>query len=86
MPKDFSYDELIRLLKLFGFEEHATGKTAGSRVRFINSRFPGYPVLFHKPHPERVIKSYVLKDVLTVLLDCGLLKNKANEKNEQAAK
>lgn len=82
MPKDFSYDELIKLLKFFGFEEQATGKTSGSRVRFINSRFPGYPVLFHKPHPEYVIKMYVLKNVLTVLFECELLKNEEDEKDD----
>jgi len=82
MPKDFSYDELIKLLKFFGFEEQATGKTSGSRVRFINPQFPGYPVLFHKPHPENVIKMYVLKNVLTVLFECELLKNEEDEKDD----
>lgn len=82
MPKDFSYDELIKLLKSFGFEKRAAGKTSGSRVRFVNPEFPEYPVLFHKPHPGNTIKLYVLKNVLTVLFECDLLKHEDYEKDK----
>ena len=82
MPKDFSYDELIKLLKSFGFEKRAASKTSGSRVRFVNPEFPEYPVLFHKPHPGNTIKLYVLKNVLTVLFECDLLKHEDYEKDK----
>jgi len=35
MPSDFHYDEMVKLLGHFGFEEVKKGKTSGSRV---NSR------------------------------------------------
>jgi hypothetical protein len=34
--KDFTYEELKRLLRSLGYEEARTGKTLGSRVAFIN--------------------------------------------------
>ena len=36
-PKDFTYDELKRLLNDYGFVENNKGKTSGSRVRFYDS-------------------------------------------------
>lgn len=35
-PKDFTFEELIRLFKLFGFEIGSKGKTSGSRMEFMN--------------------------------------------------
>jgi len=34
MPSDFHYDEMVKLLSYFGFEEVKKGKTSGSRVKF----------------------------------------------------
>lgn len=31
-PKDFSFEELTRLFRIFGFEVSQKGKTSGSRV------------------------------------------------------
>ena len=36
LPSDFHYDELVNLLGLFGFREVKSGKTSGSRVKFID--------------------------------------------------
>ncbi|MFZ6664782.1 type II toxin-antitoxin system HicA family toxin [Peijinzhouia sedimentorum] len=36
MPSDFHYDEMVKLLGYFGFEEVKKGKTSGSRVKFEN--------------------------------------------------
>jgi len=35
-PKDFTWEELVSLLMGLGFQEANTGKTGGSRRRFIN--------------------------------------------------
>ena len=35
-PKDFTYDELKKLLLYFEFCENNKGKTSGSRVVFMN--------------------------------------------------
>ena len=34
-PADFRFDELVRLLAYFGYEENNKGKTSGSRVAFM---------------------------------------------------
>lgn len=36
MPSDFHYDEMVKLLGYFGFNEVKKGKTSGSRVKFMN--------------------------------------------------
>lgn len=33
-PKDFTFDEMTKLLEFFGFEKCNKGKTSGSRVIF----------------------------------------------------
>jgi hypothetical protein len=35
-PKDFTFDEMVKLLIGFGFSISHKGKTSGSRIRFIN--------------------------------------------------
>jgi hypothetical protein len=65
MPSDFHYDEMVRILGYFGFTEVKTGKTSGSRVRFINTG--GVLLIMHKPHPKGILKLYQLKQVKEVL-------------------
>lgn len=67
-PKNFTFEELVRLFSLFGFEASSKGKTSGSRMEFINEeKSLSYGV--HKPHPEKTIKNYVMKQVLDFLAD-----------------
>lgn len=73
MPNDFTYEEAVKLLKDFGFSQVKTGKTGGSRVRFINEQYPEYPIKFHKPHPDNCLKPYILEIIKTNLIDCGLM-------------
>ena len=78
LPKDFTFDETVKLLKSFGFYEIKTGKTSGLRVRFKNDDYPTNIVKFHKPHPENIIKPYVLEIIKNNLEECNLIKS-ANE-------
>ncbi|WP_194973755.1 type II toxin-antitoxin system HicA family toxin [Aquiflexum lacus] len=64
-PSDFHYDEMVKLLKHFGFEEVKKGKTSGSRVRFENRE--GVPLMLHKPHPSGIMKKYQMKQVREIL-------------------
>ncbi|BFM39926.1 type II toxin-antitoxin system HicA family toxin [Synechocystis sp. LKSZ1] len=64
-PKDFSWDELVSLLVALGFEEIATGKTGGSRRRFIHSN--GVTLALHKPHPQNILKRYQIEQVIELL-------------------
>ncbi len=65
-PKDFTFDELKKLLKSFGYEEAKTGKTSGSRVAFINHQTKSV-IRLHRPHPNPVLKRYQLDNAEDVL-------------------
>ena len=70
-PKDFTWNELIRLLGGLGYREMAAGKTGGSRRRFVHAVAPA--ILLHKPHPGNIVKLYVIKELLQVLTRENLL-------------
>jgi hypothetical protein len=65
MPSDFHFDEVKKLMSIFGYSEIKTGLTSGSRVRFMNSS--GNPIMLHKPHPTGIMKQYQLKQIKEVL-------------------
>lgn len=71
-PRDFTYDELAKLLKGFGYREVKTGKTAGSRIAFFNEDKQNI-IRLHKPHPGTALKRYQLDDVEGELRRKGLL-------------
>ena len=64
-PKDFTWNELMTLLKALGYKPGKTGKTGGSRRRFIHPTAP--PIILHKPHPDNVLKRYIIDDILEIL-------------------
>lgn len=72
LPSDFTFEELERLLKIFGYEKQNKGKTSGSRVIFKDQ--VGHPIMLHKPHPGNIIKNYALKQVFEELKDKGYIK------------
>ena len=61
-PKDFTWDELTSLLKILGYTQRKTGKTGGSRTRFVHPAAPA--ITLHKPHPNNIVKKYVINDIL----------------------
>ena len=70
-PKDFTWEELVRLLEWLDYVEAKAGRTGGSRRRFVH---PTAPVIaLHKPHPGSIVKMYVIDDVLRVLTAEGLI-------------
>ncbi|MCB9245809.1 MAG: type II toxin-antitoxin system HicA family toxin [Flavobacteriales bacterium] len=71
-PADFTYEELLKILRHFGYEEVKTGKTAGSRRAFIHKQTM-HILRIHKPHPERTIKRYVLDYLIEELRGKHLL-------------
>lgn len=66
MPKDFTFDEMASLFALYGFHQENKGSTSGSRVAFVNEN-DGNTYIMHKPHPSKIIKGYVMRQVLTFL-------------------
>ena len=65
-PKDFTFSELTRLFRMYGFSLENSGSTSGSRVKFVN-REMDLQYRIHKPHPSNIIKKYVIKQVLEYL-------------------
>lgn len=70
-PKDFGWDELVRLLEGVGYTEVTAGRTGGSRRRFLHPTAPA--IMLHKPHPGSIVKMYVVDEVLRVLTEEGLI-------------
>lgn len=65
-PKDLTWDELMKILAHFGFDEISKkGKTGGSRVKFINDNSD--IINLHKPHPGNIVKPYIIKQIIEKL-------------------
>ena len=71
LPTNFTFEEMERLLLIFGYKKSNKGKTSGSRVIFKNE--DKRPIMIHKPHPGNIIKSYAMKQVLNDLTDAGFI-------------
>lgn len=71
-PKDFSFDELERLLGYLSFEKDNKGKTSGSRVLFRSAKL-SIQILLHKPHPGNELRDYQIRLVLDILEQEGLI-------------
>jgi predicted RNA binding protein YcfA (HicA-like mRNA interferase family) len=70
-PKDFTWKEMVNLLNILGYEQVKTGKSGGSRRRFIH---PTAPIItLHRPHPNPIVKRYILKDIIELLKKEGFL-------------
>ncbi len=71
-PTDFTFDELMRLFSILGFEPNNKGATSGSRVGLIHlEKKLSYTI--HKPHPDCFIKSYVMRQLTQYLTENGLI-------------
>jgi predicted RNA binding protein YcfA (HicA-like mRNA interferase family) len=63
LPSDFTWDELVKVLAHFGYLEANTGKTGGSRRRFVHA-ITNNIISLHKPHPSSIVKQYQLKQII----------------------
>ena len=64
-PKDFTFDEAKTLLKYFDFAYSNKGKTSGSRVIFESENHGC--IMLHKPHPQKELKAYQIKQLIEYL-------------------
>lgn len=71
-PKDFTYEEVIRLFRILGYSESHKGATSGSRVEFISENGQNSYIM-HKPHPSNIIKGYVMKSLFAYIRDNRLI-------------
>jgi len=65
-PNNFTYEEMVSLLRGFGYTEDQRGRSSGSAVMFYNKKTKD-KIMFHKPYPEKEVKKYVLKLILEKL-------------------
>ncbi len=70
-PKGFTFDEAEALLRYFDYIRSNKGKTSGSRIIFSSKEHGG--ILLHKPHPANELKSYQVKQLITLLTQEGLI-------------
>lgn len=68
-PKDFTYEELKRMLGYFNYTEE---QASGSRVIFVNKQ-NGHKIKLHKPHPGNVLKRYQIELIQHELNYQGLI-------------
>lgn len=73
IPKDFTWEELSKVLVKFGYIELKTGKTGGSRRKFSDEKMN--VIILHKPHPGNIIKEYAIKQVIVHLKEKGHVKD-----------
>ena len=66
---DFTWQELVTLLKFLGFEEV---QGSGSRVKFDDG-FADHMINLHRPHPDNNLKRYAIKQVIAKLSEVDLL-------------
>lgn len=71
-PRDFTWDELVRLLLSLGFEQAKGSKTGGSRQRFVRVS-SGVVISLHRPHPHHELKGYQIDQIIETLQSEGLL-------------
>jgi hypothetical protein len=72
-PTDFTWDELVKILSHFGYEELKKGKTGGSRRKFADET--KHIISLHKPHPKNILKRYHIDDVVAALKEKGKIKD-----------
>lgn len=68
-PGDFTYNELIRLLRAYDYEEL---QGSGSRVVFRNDVI-NHNIKIHKPHPGKVLKRYQIDLIIQELRTKNLI-------------
>ena len=68
-PKDFTYNELIKVLGGFGYFEQ---QGSGSRVVFFNENLK-HSIKLHKPHPGTILKRYQIDIIIEELKTKGLI-------------
>jgi hypothetical protein len=66
IPKNFTFDELVTLMKGLGYSVENRGRSSGSAISFYNPELND-KILIHKPHPEKEVKRYILLMIIEKL-------------------
>lgn len=68
--KNFTFRDTVALFMALGYELSNKGKTSGSRVIFLHKDHA--PVILHKPHPQKELKDYVVRQLRDYIEKEGL--------------
>ena len=74
--KNINYSDVAALFKSLDYKLSNKGRTSGSRVEFIGKVTE---VSFHKPHPEKELKSYVIKIIRAFLEVEGVIEKEGDK-------
>lgn len=72
-PRNFTFDELKKLLNGLDFKLDEKGKSSGSRIAFYNQQSRKI-IMLHRPHPNKELKKYQIDIVIKVLKEIGVIK------------
>ena len=72
IPNDYEFDEAVAFLGFLGFKVCDKGKTSGSRVMFYRESDKRC-ILLHRPHPQKEMKQYAVKELVNRLKELGEL-------------
>lgn len=64
--KNLTYEEMVILLRGFGYIEEDRGRSSGSAVMFYNKELND-KIMIHKHHPNKELKRYILKLIIDKL-------------------
>lgn len=62
---NITFADAVILLEHYGYRQDNKGKTSGSRVRFVCEGHAD--ILLHRPHPQKELKGYVVKQLHSFL-------------------
>jgi HicA toxin of bacterial toxin-antitoxin, len=80
IPKDFNWNELVSILKRFGYRlQNSSG--GGSARRFTNESTK-HRIFLHEPHPTSIVKAYALRQVVESLQEVGVIDREIEELRE----
>ncbi len=72
-PKDYTINELDNLMKSCGCIKANRGKISGSAIKYIH-KSSGLKLFIHEPHPDKILKPYVISLVIKFLRDVNEIK------------
>lgn len=70
-PKTFAFADAESLLNYLDFVRSDKGRTSGSRIMFVSETHGS--ILLHKPHPQKDLKTYQIKQLADYLEQEGLI-------------
>jgi hypothetical protein len=68
-PRDFTWQQLVKVMTHFGYEEL---EGSGSRKKFVNLRTK-HKVLLHKRHPDSTLIGPQIEDIIDALKSQGYI-------------